>query len=180
MKILKIILLVIAILIVIPLIVALFVAKEYAVERYVEINKPKSEVFDYVKYLKNQDNFSKWASMDPNMKKEFKGEDATVGFISAWESTDKNVGKGEQEITGIVEGERIDYELRFIEPFESKEHAYMILESVSENQTKVIWGFKGKMPYPMNIMMLFMDFEKMIGTDFEVGLARLKEIMESK
>ena len=62
MKILKIILLVIAILIVIPLVVALFVAKEYAVERYVEINKPKSEVFDYVKYLKNQDNFSKWAS----------------------------------------------------------------------------------------------------------------------
>ena len=121
MKILKIILLIIAIIIVIPLVVALFVAKEYAVERYVEINKPKSEVFDYVKYLKNQDNFSKWASMDPNMKKEFKGEDGTVGFISAWESTDKNVGKGEQEITGIVESERIDYELRFIEPFESKE-----------------------------------------------------------
>ena len=101
-------------------------------------------------------------------------------MIGSLESTDKNVGKGEQEITGIVEGERIDYELRFVEPFESKEHAYMILESVSENQTKVIWGFKGKMPYPMNIMMLFMDFEEMIGNDFEIGLARLKEIMESK
>ncbi|MBI2281753.1 MAG: SRPBCC family protein [Bacteroidetes bacterium] len=178
MKILKKILIVIAIIIAIPLIIALFVEKDYAVEREITINKPKQEVFDYVKFLKNQDNFSKWATMDPNMKKTYRGTDGTVGFVSAWESDDENVGVGEQEIKKIAEGERIDFELRFIKPFEATEPAFMSTESVSENQTKVKWGFSGHMNYPMNIMMLFMDFEKMIGDDLQTGLSNLKTVLE--
>ena len=96
------------------------------------------------------------------MKKTYSGTDGTVGFVSAWESDNKDVGIGEQEIKKITEGERIDFELRFFEPFESTDPAYMTTESVSENQTKVKWGFNGHMDYPMNIMMLFIDFEKMI------------------
>ncbi len=180
MKALKIILLVIVILIAIPLLVALFVKKDYAVEREIVINKPKQEVFEYVKYLKNQNNYSVWASLDPNMKTSFTGTDGTVGFISAWESAQKNVGKGEQEIKKITDGERIDYELRFIKPMESTEQAYMITESVSGMQTKVKWGFSGRMKYPMNLMMLFMDFDKMIGGDFEKGLVNLKTIVEAQ
>ncbi|MBA2761849.1 MAG: polyketide cyclase, partial [Segetibacter sp.] len=60
MNTLKIILLVILIIIAIPLIIALFVSKEYNIEREITINKPKQEVFNYVKNLKNQDNYSKW------------------------------------------------------------------------------------------------------------------------
>lgn len=178
MKILKKILIVIAIIIAIPLIIALFVEKDYAVEREITINKSKQEVFDYVKFLKNQDNFSKWATMDPNMKKTYRGTDGTVGFVSAWESDDENVGVGEQEIKKIIEGERIDFELRFIKPFEATEPAFMSTETVSENQTKVKWGFSGHMNYPMNIMMLFMDFEKMIGDDLQTGLSNLKTVLE--
>jgi hypothetical protein len=88
------------------------------------------------------------------------------------------VGTGEQEIKKITEGDRIDYELRFIKPFESTEAAYMITEMVSDNQTRVRWGFSGHMAYPMNLMMLFMNFEEMIGGDFETGLVRLKEELE--
>lgn len=178
MKILKKILIVIAIIIAIPLIIALFVEKDYAVEREITINKSKQEVFDYVKFLKNQDNFSKWSTMDPNMKKTYRGTDGTVGFVSAWESNDENVGVGEQEIKKIAEGERIDFELRFIKPFEATEPAFMSTETVSENQTKVKWGFSGHMNYPMNIMMLFMDFEKMIGDDLQTGLSNLKTVLE--
>ena len=54
------------------LVVALFVKKDYSVVRETEISKPKPIVFNYIKYLRNQDNFSKWAGMDPNMKKEFR------------------------------------------------------------------------------------------------------------
>lgn len=178
MKILKKILIIIAIIIAIPLIIALFVEKDYAVEREITINKSKQEVFDYVKFLKNQDNFSKWSTMDPNMKKTYRGTDGTVGFVSAWESNDENVGVGEQEIKKIAEGERIDFELRFIKPFEATEPAFMSTETVSENQTKVKWGFSGHMNYPMNIMMLFMDFEKMIGDDLQTGLSNLKTVLE--
>lgn len=178
MKIIKILLLSIVGIVALVLIAALFVKKEYAVEREIVINKPKDEVFNYIKYLKNQDNYSVWANMDPNMKKEYKGTDATVGFISAWESEDKNVGKGEQEIIGIKEGERVDYELRFIEPFEAKDHAYMITEKVGENQTKVKWGFDGKMKYPMNLMLVFMDMDKMLGDQLMTGLKNLKSTLE--
>ncbi|MDD2983911.1 MAG: SRPBCC family protein [Crocinitomicaceae bacterium] len=180
MKVFKKILIVLGIIIAIPLIVALFVRKDYAVEESIVINKPKYEVFDYIKHLKNQDNFSKWATMDPNMKKTYRGTDGTVGFVSAWESDNENVGAGEQEILKITEGERMDFELRFLKPFESTQVAYMTTETVSENKTKVKWGFSGKMSYPMNLMMLFMDFEEMIGDDFQVGLKKLKTNLEKK
>lgn len=69
MKTFKKVLIVLGVIVAIPLIVALFVNKTYAVEEAIVINKPKSEVFDYAKHLKNQDDFSAWANLDPNMKK---------------------------------------------------------------------------------------------------------------
>lgn len=178
MKILKIILVVVIILIAIPLITALFVKKDYAVEREIVINRPKDVVFDYIKLLKNQDYFSKWAMMDPKMKKTYTGTDGTVGFISAWDSDQKDVGKGEQEIKQITPGARIDFELRFIEPFESKDQAHMITEAVSDSVTRVKWGFDGHMNYPMNIMLLCMDFDEMLGGDLQTGLQNLKTNLE--
>ena len=112
------------------------------------------------------------------MKKEYRGTDGTVGFVSAWDSEKGDVGKGEQEIKKITDGERIDFELRFIKPFESTEPAYLITESTSDNQTKVKWGFSGKMKYPMNLMLLCMNMEEMIGKDLQTGLNNLKTTLE--
>jgi len=178
MKIMRRIVYIILILLTITILLSLIVKQKYAVVREIVINKPKTEVFDYIKYLKNQDNYSVWSKMDPNMKKEYKGTDGTVGFISAWDSDSKDVGKGEQEIKNISEGERIDFELRFLEPFKSTDKAYMITEEISADQTKVKWGFNGIMPYPMNIMLLFMNMDKMLGKDLEAGLANLKSVLE--
>jgi uncharacterized protein YxeA len=175
LKTLKKILLVIVIIIAIPLIIALFVKREYEVQRQIIINKPKQEVFNYVKYLKNQDNYSKWVRTDPNMKKEFRGTDGTVGFVYAWDGND-DAGKGEQEIKNINEGERVDVEVRFEKPMEGIAHAPIITEAVSENQTKVTWGIKGESKYPMNFMNLFMD--GLLGKDLDTSLSSLKGILE--
>lgn len=178
MKALKIIGLSIVGIISLVLIVALFVNGKYSVEREIIVNKPKQEVFDFAKYLKNQDQFSVWAQIDPNMKREFRGEDATVGFVSAWESENPKAGKGEQKITKIADGERIDYELHFIEPFESTDYAYLGFVAVNDSVTIVKWGFNGEMKYPMNLMMLFMDMEAMLAPDLQNGLENLKGILE--
>jgi hypothetical protein len=178
MKILKIIGLAILGIIVLALIVASVADKEYAVEREITIDATHQEVFDYVKYLKNQDNFSKWSSMDPYMKKEYKGVDGTVGFISSWESDSSDVGVGEQEILAIDKN-RIEYALRFKEPFEANDKAFMQFEPIGDNQTKVTWGFEGTMDFPMNLMLVVMDFDDMLGADLEYGLEELKEIIES-
>lgn len=180
MKIFKKILIVVGILIAIPLIIALFVKKDYRVEKEVVINKPKIEVFDYIKFLKNQDDYSKWNSIDPNMKKTYRGTDGTVGFVYRWESDNEEVGWGEQEIKNITEGERIDFELRFIKPFESTESIFMTTQAVAENQTKVKWGFSGHMDYPFNMYLLLMNFEEMIGDDLQIGLEKLKTKLEKK
>jgi hypothetical protein len=172
------VLIVILVIIAIPLILALFTKKEYHVEKMVTVNRTKKIVFDYIRMLKNQDNFSVWAKMDPGMKKYFRGTDGNPGFVSGWESTNKKVGKGEQEIKKVSDGERIDYEIRFIEPFAGIGQSTIQTDSVSQNETRVTWKFDSRMNYPMNLMLLFMNMDKMVGNDFAAGLANLKQVLE--
>jgi hypothetical protein len=178
MKILKIVGLVILGVIALALITAAFAKKDFAVKREVTINKPKQEVFDYIKYLKSQDDFSVWNRKDPAMKREFKGTDGTVGAMSSWDSENKEVGKGEQTITAVKEGEQIDFDLHFIKPFEGHDHAYFTTTAVDSTQTKVVWGFDGKMAYPMNLMLMFCNMDAMMGKDLQKGLDDLKGILE--
>jgi hypothetical protein len=180
MNILLTILIAVAIIIVVILIAALFVKNEYSIEKEVTIDKQKQFVFNYIKMLKNQKNYSKWEMMDPNMKQEYKGTDGNPGFVSAWDSDKKNVGKGEQSINKIIEGERIDYDIHFIKPFNARATSYMKTEVVSEKQTKVKWGFNSRMNYPMNLMLLFMNMEKMVGNDLLTGLTNLKNVLEKQ
>ena len=113
-------------------------------------------------------------------KKSFKGTDGTVGFVSAWDSQNEVVGAGEQEIKKVEEGKRIDYELRFLRPFESTETAYIATDSLAKDKTKVTWAFNGHMKYPMNIMLPFMKLEARIGGDLSTGLGNLKGILEAE
>ena len=160
------------------LLLSLIAPKNYDVSRSVLINRPKSEVFEVLKSLKYQDTWSPWAKKDPNMKKEFRGVDGEVGSVSYWLGN-KDVGEGEQEITKIEPMERIEGELRFLKPFKSTSNCYF-LTTEEAGKTKVVWGFKGENKFPMNIMMLFMSMDKMVGKDFEEGLTTLKANLENK
>ena len=169
--------LIIATIIAIPFILALFTQKNYSIERNIVINRPKHVVFDYVKHLKNQDHYSKWVMMDPNKKKTFRGTDGTVGFVYAWDGN-KQAGKGEQEIIKIEEGERIDVEVRFERPFVAIAQTPFILEDLSDNETRLKWGMSSTMKYPMNIILLFMDTDKVLGKDLQTSLTTLKTVLE--
>lgn len=158
-------------------VLALLAPKSYDVSRSIEISKPKAIVFDYVKYLKKQQEWSPWAKKDPNMEKKFTGVDGEVGAISYWNGN-KDVGEGEQEITRIIEGKRVESELRFMKPFKSTSDSYLDLMELGNGKTKVTWGFKGENKFPMSIMMLFMNMDKAVGKDFEEGLRNLKSILE--
>lgn len=176
MKVLKKILLVIAIIIAIPLLAAIFIPKDYKVNRSVTIDRPATEVFQYVKLQKNQDHYNKWVMADPAMQKNYRGNDGDVGFVYAWDS--KTMGKGEQEIKSITEGKEVTTELRFEKPMESVGIATITTEPVSQSHTRVAWTMKGRSPYPFNLMNLFMD--GMLGSDMESSLALLKNQLESK
>jgi uncharacterized protein YndB with AHSA1/START domain len=172
------ILLVIVGIIAILLICGLFIKKEFLIERSIIIHRSKQEVFNYLKILKNGEHYNKWMMADPAMKKTLTGTDGTVGFIYAWESTGKNAGKGEQEITKINEGERIESELRFEKPFKNTSYASFVIQGVSADQAKVTWAFHGNMNYPMNLIHALLNLSKMLGKDLETSLSNLKTILE--
>jgi len=174
MKTLKKILIVLLIIIAIPLIVALFVPKTFTAEGQVVINKPIHEVFDYIKYVKNQDNFGVWQLSDPNMTTTEEGEDGTVGFKYSWDS--EKLGKGAQVITNIVEGERMESDMFFLDFDDNPSKAYISVEEQAPGQTLVKWGISGETPYPWNLMSLLHNMDN----DFNEGLAKLKEILESQ
>ena len=164
---------IILVIVVLVTFLAILAPKTYDVNRSVMINKPLAEVFNFLKYLKNQAYWSPWEEKDPNIKKEFLGTDGEVGFITKWEGN-KDVGVGEQEIKAIVDNEIVKTQLRFYKPWKSESYAYLKVEKVDKNSTKVVWGFSGYNKFPMGIMMIFMSMDKIIGKDFEYGLSKLK------
>lgn len=164
--------------VVILLIVATFVKKEYTIKREIVIKQSRHLVFEYLKHLKNHNQFIKWVMLDPLMKSDFKGTDGTVGFISAWESDNNKVGKGEQEIKRINPEKQIDLEIRFIKPFHGVANSYLTTQSISDNNTLVEWKFESQMAYPMNLMLLVLNMDKMLGNDLQISLNNLKVLLE--
>jgi hypothetical protein len=146
------------------------------IKKSIKINRSSGFVFDYLRMTKNQDNFSVWNMADPNMKKNHKGTDGTVGFIYSWDSTIKNVGAGEQEITAIDEGKSIDYTIRFSRPMENTGKIRFAIISLGDDKTSVDWIFDNPSKFPM--LLLAPIFKKMLGKDLEKGLANLKDILE--
>ncbi len=178
MKIFKYISIILLSLVALVLVSALFIKNEFAVERQIVIHKPNAQVFNFLRFLKSQDEFSVWALTDSNMEKSMSGKDGMVGAISRWKSNNKDLGTGEQEIIGIVENKQVDLELRFKEPFESKDHAYFLTEAQGDSSTLVKWGFDGRMDYPTNFLLPIIGMEDELGGMLQTGLDKLKIVLE--
>lgn len=169
-KILQIGMIVFSSIVVLPFLIALFVPTDFNSERSIVIERPQKEVFEYVRFVRNQDHFGTWQLADPNVRHTEEGEDGVVGYTYSWDG--KKSGKGSQRITAMDPPNRVDMELDFHvgEPV----HAFFITDSLGPSSTKVTWGMRGETPYPWNAMNLFFD----VGKDFEKGLANLKNILE--
>lgn len=178
MKLLKKILTVIAVLIALVLIVALFVSGDIKYEKSIAINAPIEKVWNNVNSLAAMNKWSPWNDKDPNMIRNSEGTDGTVGAKYCWESEMEGVGKGCQTIKNIAAPNLIETDLKFLTPYESEAAAYVKLKP-ENGQTTATWGFSSTMPYPFRIMKLFMNIEKQIGADYELGLSRLKKLSEA-
>jgi uncharacterized membrane protein len=159
------------------LIAAAIAPKDFTIERSVVINKPRLEVYDYLKMMENSKNWQPWSKKDPNMDEEISGVDGTPGAIQSW-SGNSEVGVGQQEIIKMTKGERIDFELRLQKPIHMTNQAYLITDNVDENSTRVVWGMTGRTPYLLNLVCLMMHGK--IEKDFTAGLEKLKMILESE
>lgn len=176
--ILKIIVVIIAI-ISVALVVALFSKNKYTLSREITINRPRQEVFAYVRLLQNQKAYSKWLSLDPDTKIAFKGApDGTPGAILTFDSKDKRAGKGEWKLTGVTAGERLGFEVHFL-AYDFTANGHLAFSDAGPGKTKVVWVYNSGMKWPANFMLLFMDMEKIIGTDIAESLGNLKRNLEA-
>ena len=157
------------------LIIAFFLKRKHYVKREIIINAPLQKVFDFLKLLKNQDKFNKWAKVDPDRIWEYKGTDGTVGFVISWRGN-KNAGEGEKEIMNIMEGKRIETQIRFVKPMTTTADVIMETESLSDNQTKVSLINSGILKYPTNLFIPMA--EKRFPKDMDASLVTLKNILE--
>ena len=173
----QIILAILIIIIMAILVAAIVMKKAYSVSASVIINKSQAEVFNYIVLLKNQEFYSKWVMADPNVKLVYTGIDGTIGFKAAWNSLDKNVGVGEQEIVKIDDGVGYYVELRFEKPFKGISQANTLTKDLGNSQTQVTTTFDTKTPFPMNIMIPLI--KNMLTKDMNTNMNNLKSVLEN-
>lgn len=163
--------------------VVLFLASRqpdtFRIERKAVINTPMSTVFAQIDDLVAWQAWSPWAKKDPNAKATFGAITAGKGANFGWDGN-RNVGKGQMTITESVPHERVVLRLDFVAPFKATNTAEFTLRSAGSG-TEVTWAMFGHSNLMSKVMCgLFMDMDKMIGKDFETGLANMKAISESR
>jgi hypothetical protein len=172
-KVLKVLGLIIGVL-VLAMVILNVVPKTLSVERSIVVNADPALVREQVVKFENFKVWSPWSGLDPSQKTEITGVDGTPGAKFSWASESEEVGTGFQTIKNVSE-ERIDMELEFTAPWESKANTYFIFNEV-EDGLKVTWGFKQE----ANLMMGFFGIEEMLAETYDEGLTELKKLCESK
>ena len=155
---------------------ALIMPKEHYVEREVVIEAPRQKVFDFIRFLQNQESFNTNAMEDANREKTFKGTDGTVGYIYSWKGN-KDAGEGEKEIIDIVDGQSVEMEIRFVKPMKATARIIMSTKALAGNQTKLTWSNAGSLPVPINLFIPKM--KKHVARDMDKSLATLKSMLEN-
>ena len=145
----------------------------FTYEREITINRPVHEVFAYIRSLNNFKNWNPFLRKDPDAKIQMSGKDGEIGYVTSWEGN-REMGSGEQEITRIIDGQKVEFELRFLKPFKATNQGFFATESAGGSQTRVRWSMSGRSGFPMNLISLFINCDKMIGGEFETGLPQLK------
>ena len=151
-------------------------AKEMIIEKSINIHVPSQDVYDFLKITRNQETFSVWNMNDLAKETSSTGIDGTEGFTYSWDSKIKSVGAGSQTITKLVDGQRIEYALRFEKPMKNTGVSSFIIESLANNQSSVTWEFKGPTKFPMSLFTGL--FKKMLGKDIQKSLENLKAKLE--
>ncbi len=175
-EVIVIIAIVLAVAIAVILILAATKPDTFRIERSATINAPAEKIFAVLSDFHQWTHWSPWEHRDPALKRSFDGAARGKGAIYRWEGN-KQVGSGRMEILEANEPSKLVIKLDFLKPFEAHNTAeFTMLPQGSA--TNVHWLMRGPAPFMSKLMQVFMSFDKMIGKDFETGLASLKQLTE--
>ena len=172
---LKTIAIIIVLLIAALLIYAATKSDSFRIERSTTIKAPPEKISAYLTDFKQWAAWSPWEEKDPAMKRTFSGAASGKGAVYGWEGN-KNVGTGRMEILD-VQPQKVTVKLDFLAPFEAHNTAEYTMQPEGDS-TKLTWAMFGPANYMSKVMTTVMSMEKMVGPDFEAGLAKLKTAAE--
>jgi Polyketide cyclase / dehydrase and lipid transport len=164
---------------VLVLIVASRKPDSFTVRRAAVVHAPAERIFPRVNNFQQWAKWSPWENRDPAMKRSFSGPESGKGAVYAWDGN-RNVGSGRMEILDASQPSKILIKLDFFKPFEGHNTAeFTFAPERDASATNVIWVMQGPSPFMSKVMQVFMNFDAMIGRDFEAGLANLKKLTET-
>jgi len=149
----------------------------FHIERSIGVAAPPAAVFAQVNDFHTWAAWSPWEKLDPQMKKTFEGPATGVGSMYAWTGNDK-VGEGKMTIQKSDPPSQVLIKLEFLKPFAATNTATFTFAPAPEG-SKVTWAMDGENNFVAKAFSMFMDMDKMVGGDFEKGLAELKTIAET-
>jgi hypothetical protein len=151
---------------------------QYHVERKVAIDAPVEIIYAELEDLRRWAAWSPWDKIDPNLKKTFQGPERGAGQSYTWQGNSE-VGKGKMTIEHAEPLKHVSYKLEFIEPMEGRARADMKIAQAGD-KNEVTWGIDGENNFVGKLFCVFVDMDKMLGGEFEKGLAQLKVITEAE
>jgi hypothetical protein len=155
-------------------VVGYLLPRQVHVERSIVINAPQAQLFDALNGFKRFNEFSPWAALDPNTEYSYGGPETGVGAKMSWISANDDVGSGTNEIVESTPSDFIRTRLDFGGQLAEATFKF----EPADSGTRVTWGFDGDLGNNPIMRFVGLWFDKWIGTDYEKGLARLKEVME--
>ena len=150
---------------------------EYRVARRTTIAAPAAAVFAQVNDFHNWGAWNPWAKIDPAMKQSYEGAPAGIGAVYTW-AGNKEVGEGRMTLVESRPNELIRIKLEFLKPFAATSLAEFTFQPEAD-RTAVTWSMTGDVNFVAKVVHLFMDMDKMIGGNFEKGLADMKSVVEA-
>lgn len=150
----------------------------FSIRRTTEVDATPEAIFPLINDFHNWRDWSPWEALDPDLKRRMSGAELGRGAVYEWEGN-KKVGTGRMEITDVSAPNKVVIKLDFLKPFEAHNVARFTMEPQGA-KTRLDWEMTGPSPFMSKVMQVFMNFDKMVGTDFEKGLASLKAIAEQK
>jgi len=146
------------------------------VQRAASIKAPPEKIFPLISDFKRWAAWSPYEKKDPGMKRSYGGAAEGKGATYAWDG-DSNVGQGRMEITDAQSPGRVAIKLDFTRPFEAHNNVVFTLLAKGD-ATEVTWDMQGPANYLSKLIGVFVNMDRMIGQDFEVGLANLRSVAE--
>jgi uncharacterized protein YndB with AHSA1/START domain len=163
-----------AVVIAVVLILALTKPDTFRVERTTSIKAPPEKIFPLLNDFQSWSAWSPYEKKDPAMKRTFSGPPSGKGAIYEWDG-DKSVGQGRMEIMRSTPPSNVTLDLDFVKPFEAHNTVVFTLAPQGDSTT-VTWAMQGPANFISKVMQVFINMDKMVGTDFEAGLANLKAL----